>query len=134
MHSSWHKSASNQINAINVCIRFWWIIIPNKQFFLLTFNYCLLIWFVFFVKSLNMVKNVLKCVLSFSNIDNVSSYKDLLEMSCRSTVKMYNYWSFCIDILNQSFLTERFFIWIKNLPLRDKYKLNLEIPKIKPKL
>ena len=62
-----------------------------------------------------MVENVLTCVC-FLRKHKIIFYDELLEMSRKSTVKMHNYWSLCIDVfktlndLNPSFMKETFYV------------------------
>ena len=63
------------------------------------------------------------------------SYEELFKKSGNSTVNVSNYRSLCIEIfkslndINPSFLKDIFQLRMANRQTREKYKLNLEIPK-----
>ena len=76
-----------------------------------------------------------KRALLFLHNDYSSSYEELLKKSGKSTVNLSNYRSLCIEIskslndINPSFIKDIFKLKKTNRLTREKYKLNLEIPK-----
>ena len=76
-----------------------------------------------------------KQALLFLHNDYSSSYKELLRKSGKGTVNVSNYRSLCIEIFktlndfNPSFIKDIFKLRMTNCPTREKYKLNLELPK-----
>ena len=83
-------------------------------------------------KQLNALVR-LKCFLGFE--EGKVSYEELFKKSGKSTVSVSNYRSLCIEIFknlnntNPSFIKDIFQLRMTNRPTREKYKLNLEIPK-----
>ena len=81
-------------------------------------------------------KSVQKCALWFLRSDYHSSYETLLHKSGKTTVNVGNLRNLCKDIfkslknLNPVFLKEIFYIKESNRPVREKCKLNIQIPKI----
>ena len=106
-----------------------------NSFTLSNIDYCPFVWSISSAKSLNKVENLQKRALRFLHNDYSSSYKELLKKSGKSTVNVSNYRSLCIEILktlndiNPSFIKDIFKLRMTNRPTREKYKLNLEIPK-----
>ena len=64
-----------------------------------------------------------------------SSYGELLKKSGKSTMYVSKYRSWCIEVfktlndINPTFIKDIFKLRMTNRPTREKYKLNLEIPK-----
>ena len=106
-----------------------------NTFFLSNFNSCPLIWSISSAKSLNKVENLQKRVLRFLRNDYRSSYDELLKESGKNTANVSNYRSLCIEIfktlnnINLNFIKEILQLTMASRPTREKYKLNLEIPK-----
>ena len=79
--------------------------------------------------------NFQKRALRFLKNDYSSLYEKILKMSGKTTINICNCCTLCIEIfktlndINPSFIKEIFRLHIKNRPTREKYKLNLEIPK-----
>ena len=113
---------------------FWRKVLINS-FILSNFNHCPIVWSISTAKSLNKVENLQKRALRFLHNDYSSSYEELLKKSGKSTVNVSNYRSLCIEIfktlndINPSFIKDIFKLRMTNRPTREKYKLNLEIPK-----
>ena len=133
------KSASNQLNALVRLKKF--LSFEQKKvlvnsFILSNFDYCPLVWFISSAKSLNKVENLQKRALRFLQNDYHSSYETLLHKSGKTTVNVRNLRNLCKEIfkslnnLNPVFLKEIFYFKESNRPVREKYKLNLQIPKI----
>ena len=82
------------------------------------------------------VENLQKCALRFLQNDYYSSYETLLRKSGKTTVNVQNLRNSCKEILkslnnlNPVFLKEIFYFKESNRPVREKYKLNIQIPKI----
>ena len=76
-----------------------------------------------------------KWAFLFLHNDYSSSYKELLRKSAKNTVNVSNYHSLCIEILktvndfNPSFIKDIFKLRMTNCPTREKYKLNVELPR-----
>ena len=104
------------------------------SFILSNFNYCPLVWSISSAKSLNKGEHLQKRALRFLHSDYCSSNEELFKKSGKSTVNVSNYRSLCIEIfkslnINPSFIKDIFKLRMTNRPTREKYKLNLEIPK-----
>ena len=134
------KSAANQLNAL---IRSRYFLGYNEKkalvnsFVLSNFNYCPLVWFTSKISSLRKIENLQKRALRFLLNDYTSSYTALLIKSGKSTINVRNHRSLCIEVfktinnLNPSFMNEIFKkSRPKNRPVRNQYKLNLEIPRV----
>ena len=81
-------------------------------------------------------ENLQTRTLRFLQDDYHSSYETLLHKSGKTTVNVRNLRNLCKEIfkslnnLNPVFLKEIFYFKESNRPVREKYKLNLQIPKI----
>ena len=88
---------------------------------------------------MNKVQNLQKRALRFLQNDYRCSYETLLRKSGRTTVNVPNLKNLCQEIfkslnnLNPVFVKEIFYFKEWNRPVREKYKLNLQIPKIDQK-
>ena len=133
------KSASNQLNALVRLKKF--LSFEQKKvlvnsFILSNFDYCPLVWFILFAKSLKKAENLQKRALRFLHHDYHSSYETLLHKSRKTTVNVRNLRNLCNEIFkflnnfNPVFLKEIFCFKESNHPVCEKYKLNLQIPKI----
>ena len=82
------------------------------------------------------VENLQKHALRFLQNDYHSSYEALLHKSGKTTVNVRNLRNLykkifkSLNNLNPVFLKEIFYFKQSNRPVREKYKLNLQIPKI----
>ena len=107
-----------------------------NSFILSNFNSCPLVWFITSSKSLNKIENLHKRALRFLFDDYQSSYDQLLVRSGKPSLNVRNYRNLYIEIyktinnLNPTFMNEIFRLRLTNRPIREKYKLNLEIPEI----
>ena len=133
------KSASQQMNALMRLKCFLGFKEKNvliNSFVISNFNYCPLVWFIASANSVKKIENLQKRALRFLYNDYTSSYDELLKKSGKSTIKVKNIKNLCIEIfktlnnLNPSFMKDLFNYRVVNHPVRDKYKLNLEIPKV----
>ena len=85
---------------------------------------------------MNKVENLQKRALRFLQNDYHSPYETLLHKSGKTTVNVRSLRNLCKEIfkslnrLNPVLLKEIFYFKESNLPVREKYKLNLQIPKI----
>ena len=85
---------------------------------------------------MNKVENLQKHALRFLQNDYHSSYETLLHKSGKTTVNVRNLRNLCKEIfkslnnLNPVFLKEIFYFKESNRSVREKYKLNLQIPKV----
>ena len=97
------------------------------------FNYCSLVWNFFSAQSLNKIEKLQKRALRFLLNDYDSTYEDLLEKSGYPNMNLRRQRTPCIEIyetlnkLNPGYINDIF--KLRNTETREKYKLNLEIPK-----
>ena len=132
------KSAANQLNALIRLNCFLGIdekkVLVNS-FVLSNFNYCLLVWFISSTKSWKKIENLQKRALRFLLNDYESSYEKLLEKSDKSTINLRSHRILCLEVfktvyeLNPSFMNDLFQLQESNRPVREKYRLNLNVPK-----
>ena len=86
-------------------------------------------------QSVNKIENLQKRALCFLCDDFEASYEDLLSKGGKSTVNVRILRTLCVEIyktlndLNPSFMNNVFNLKINGREVRDKYKLNLDIPK-----
>ena len=131
------KSASSQLNALVQLKKFLSFEQKVLVSILHNFDYCPLVWFISSAKSLKKVENLQKRALRFLQNEYHSSYETLLHKSWKTTVNVWNLRTLCKEIfkwlnkLNPVFLKEIFYFKESNRRVREKYKLNLRIPKIK---
>ena len=133
------KSSSQQLNAL---IRLKSFLGFNERkvlinsFIISSFNYCPLIWFISSAKSVVKIEGLQKRALRFLHNDYIVPYEELLNKSEKCTLKVKNLKVLCIEIfktlndLNPSFMKDLFQFRVSNRPVRNKYKLNLEVPSI----
>ena len=99
------------------------------------FNYCSLVRNFSSAQSLNKMENLQKRALRFLWNDYDSTYKDLLEKSSCPNMKLRRQRTLCIEIhkalneLNPGYMNDIFKLRNTDRLTREKYKLNLEIPK-----
>ena len=97
-------------------------------------NYCRLVWMFSNAASLNKIENLQKRALRFLYKSYNTSYEDLLLKSGFSAMKVKRLRTLCVEIfetlnnLNPSFMKEIFSLRQTDRPVREKYKLNLDIP------
>ena len=86
-------------------------------------------------QSINNIEKLQKRALSFLYDDFEASYEDLLSKRGKSTMNVRRLRTLCVEIyktlndLNPSFMNSIFKLKINGREFRDKYKLNLNIPK-----
>ena len=134
------KSATNQLNAL-VRLRSY---LGNEEkkilvntFVISNFNYCPLIWFTSSIASLKKVENLHKRALRFLLDGCKRSYKNMLNKTEKQSINVKNHILMCVEIFktinnqNPSFLREIFQLRNKShRPVRSKYTLNLDIPRV----
>ena len=110
-------------------------IIRLKQFLISNFNYSPLVWMFSSAQSVNKIENLQKRALRFLYDDFEASYEDLLSKGGKSTMNVRRLRTLCVEIyktlndLNPSFMNNIFKLKINGREVRNKYKLNLDIPK-----
>ena len=106
-----------------------------NTFAMSNFNYCSLVRNFSSAQSLNKMENLQKRALRFLWNDYDSTYKDLLEKSSCPNMKLRRHRTLCIEIykalneLNPGYMNDIFKLRNTDRLTREKYKLNLEIPK-----
>ena len=92
------------------------------------------------VQSVNKIENLQKRAFRFLYDDFEASYEDLLSKGGKSTMNVKRLRTLSVEIcktlndLNPSFMNNIFKLKINGREVRDKYKLNLNIPKWNRKL
>ena len=132
------KSASNQLNAL---IRLKHLLgleerkVLVNTFVMSNFNYCSVVWNFSSAQSLNKIENLQKRTLRFLLNDYDSTYEDLLEKSDYPNMNLRRQRTLCIEIyktlniLNPGYMNDIFKLRNTDRQTREKYELNLEIPK-----
>ena len=86
-------------------------------------------------QPLNKIENLQKRALRFLYNDFEASYEDLLSKGGKFKINFRRLRTLCVEIyktlidLNPSFMNNIFELKINGKEVRDKYKLNLYIPK-----
>ena len=86
-------------------------------------------------QSINNIEKLQKRALRFLYDDFKASYEDLLSKRGKSKMNVRRLRTLCVEIyktlndLNPSFMNNIFKLKINGREVRDKYKLNLDIPK-----
>ena len=99
------------------------------------FNYCMLVWMFSSAVSLKKIENLQKRALRFLYKSYNTSYEDLLLNCGFSSMNVKHLRTFGIEIfktlnnLSPSFMREIFSLRQTNRPVREKYRLNLYIPR-----
>ena len=92
-------------------------------------------WFISSTKSWKKIENLQKRALRFLLNDYESSYEKLLEKSDKSRINLRSHRSLCLEVfntvyeLNPNFMNDLFQLRESNRPVREKYRLNLNVPK-----
>ena len=131
------KSAANQLNALIRLQKF--LSFEEKEvlinsYFMANFNYCPLVWMFSNVISLKKIENLQKQALKFLYKSYNTSYEDLLSKSGFSSMNLKRLRKPCVEIfktlnnLNPSFMKEILSLRQMDRLVREKYKLNLDIP------
>ena len=98
------------------------------------FNYCPLVWMFSNAVSLKKIENLQKRALRFLYKSYNTSYEDLLLKSGFSSMNVKRLRTLCVEIFktlnnhNPSFMREIFSLRQTDRSVREKYKLNLDIP------
>ena len=101
------------------------------------FNYCTVAWMFSSPKSLSKIGNLHKRALRFKLDDYCSSHEKILEKSGKYSMHVKRIHNQCTEIykalnnLNLSFMEEIFELRLCSWPVREQYKLNLNIPRKK---
>ena len=107
-----------------------------QSFVLSNVNYCPLMWMLSSFKSLNKIENLQKRALRFMLSDYESSYDELLGFSGSCAINVRLKRNLCVEIyktlddLNLSFMREIFETCKTKRAVRERYKINLEIPRV----
>ena len=107
------------------------------SFVLSNFNYYTLVWKFASFKSLTKIEKLHKTALRFMLDDYSSSYERILEKSGKFSMDVKRKHKLCIEIyktlhnLNPSFMKDIFKLRLSSRPVREQYKLNLNIPRKK---
>ena len=94
-----------------------------------------MVWLFSSTRSLNKIEHLQKRALRFLYDDSEASYEDLLSKGGKSKMNVRRLRTLCVEIyktlndLNPSFMNNIFKLKINGREVRDKYKLNLDIPK-----
>ena len=132
------KSTSNQLSALiglKHLLGFMERKVLVNTFVMSNFNYCSLVWNFSSAQSLNKIENLQKRALRFLFNDYDSTYEDLLEKSGYPNMNLRRQRTLCIEIyktlnkLNPGYMNDIFKLRNTDRLTREKYKLNLEIPK-----
>ena len=132
------KSVANQLNALRRLKQF--LSFHAKEvlinsYIISNFNYCPLVWMFSSTQSLNKIGNLQKRALRLLYDDFEASYEDLLSKGRKPKMNVRRLRTLCVEIyktlndLNPSFMKNIFKLKINAREYRDKYKLNLDIPK-----
>ena len=132
------KSAANQLNALirlKQFLSFHAKEVLINSYIISNFNYCPLVWMFSSTQSLNKIENLQKRALRFLYDDFEASYEDLLSKREKSKMNVRRVRTLCVEIYktlnnsNPSFMNKIFKLKINGREVRDKYKLNLDMPK-----
>ena len=106
-----------------------------NSFIYSNFDYCPFVWMFSHKKSLNKIENLHKRALRFLLDDYENSYKQLLKKSGKCNMNLQRIRSLCTEIyttissLNRDFMKNIFEMKKNNRVVREKFKLNLYIPR-----
>ena len=132
------KSARNQLNAMIRLKSFLGLKekeVSVNSFTYSNFNYCPLVWMLSYKISIGKIESLHKRALRFLLSDYVSSCEQLLEKSGKCNMNIRRLSFLCIETyktlndLSPSFMKEIFEKRDENRVTRDRYKLNLNIPR-----
>ena len=99
------------------------------------FNCCPLVWMLTNAKSVHKTEAIQERALRFILKDYGSSYEDLLKKSGNPSMNLGRTWSLCIKTyktinnLHPEFMKHLFKVHKTNRAQKERYKLNLEIPR-----
>ena len=106
-----------------------------NSFIYSNFDYCPLVWIFSHKKSLNKIESLHKRPLRFLLNNYENSYEQLLERSGKCNMNLQWIRFLCIEIyktidsLNPDFMKSIFEMKKNNRVVRERYKLNLNIPR-----
>ena len=132
------KSAANQLNALirlKQFLSFHAKEVLINSYIISNFNYCPLVRMFSSTQSLKKIENLQKRALRFLYDNFEASYEDLLSKGRKSKMNVRRLRTLCVKIyktlndLNPNFMNNIFKLKINGREVRDKYKLNLDIPK-----
>ena len=133
------RSAATQLNAL-ISLRRFLKIEERKALFqsfvLSNFNYYPLVWMLSSAKSLNKTENLQKRALRFMLSDYERCYDELLRLSGSCAINVRLKRNLCVEIyktlnnLNPTFMREIFETRKTKRAVRERYKINLEIPRV----
>ena len=133
------RSATNQLNAL-IRLRHFLGTEERKaliqSYVLSNFNYCSLVWMLSSVKSLNKIENLQKRPISFTLSDHKSSYDELVRLSGSCAIKVRLKRNLDVEIyktlndLSPSLMRENFETRKTKRAIRERYKINLQIPRV----
>ena len=132
------KSAANQLNALirlKQFLSFHAKEVLINSYIISNFNYCPLVWMFSSTQSLNKIENLQKRALRVLYDDTEASFDNLLSKGRKSKMNVRRLRNLCVEFyktlnnLNTSFMNDIFKLKINRREARDKYKLNLDIPK-----
>ena len=127
-------------NQLNVLIRlkqffsFYEKEVLTNSYIISNFNYYRLVWMFSSAQSVNKIENLQQRALCFLYDDFEASYEEILSKGGKSTMNVRRLRTLCVIYrtlkdLNLSFMNNIFKLKINGREVRDKYKLNLDIPK-----
>ena len=132
------KSAGNQLNALTRLKSFLGLkerAVLVNSFIYSDFDYCPLVWMFSHKKSLDKIESLHKRALRFLLNDYENSYEEVPEKSGKCNMSLQRIRSLCIEIyksinsLNLDFMKNIFEMETNNQIVREKHKLNLNIPR-----
>ena len=132
------KSAGTQVNTLTRLKSFLGLkerAVLVNSFIYSNFDYCPLVWMFSHKRSLDKIESLHKRALRFLLIDYENSYEELQEKSGKCNMRLQQIRFLCIEIyksinrLNPDFIKNIFEMKTNNRIVREKYKLNLNIPR-----
>ena len=135
--SNIYKFSASQLNALIKLQKFLSFELNKiliNSYFMANFNYCPLVWVFSNTVSLKKIENLQKRVLRFLYKSYNTPYENLLLKFGFSPMNVKRLRTLCVEIfktlnsLNTSFMKEIFSLRQTDRPIREKYKLNLDIP------
>ena len=106
----------------------------TNSYFMSNFNYFSLVWMFSSATSLKKIENLQKRALRFLYNNYQLTYEELLDKANSSTMNVKRLRFLCVEIyktinnLNPSFMKQIFEFRETNRNVREKYRLNLNIP------
>ena len=131
------KSAANQLSVLirlNNFLYFEGKRVLINSYFMLNFNYFPLVWMFSNATSLKKIENLQKRTLRILYNNDQLTYEELLDKANSSTINVKRLRFLCVEIyktinnLTPSFMKQIFELRETNRNVREKYRLNLNIP------